>query len=230
MRSGPFCANARRGYMAMVTHIDDLVGGLIETLQSIGQLDNTYVIITSDHGEMLGERGMWYKFNPFEASVRVPLIMRGPGVAAGHKEQALASLVDLLPTFTDIASGGTIDSYAAPIDGRSLLSLPARDSDEDRIFLEFNGEGLYAPAMILIKGRYKLVHSRTDPKMLFDLREDPLELNDLAGDPAYADILAAMFAEMQTRWDEDDLDRRIRASQKKRLFVQQAMKHGRFPY
>lgn len=223
-------ANARRGYMAMVTHIDELVGGLVEALDSIGQLDNTYIVITSDHGEMLGERGMWYKFNPYEASIRVPLIVQGPGIKAGHKETALASLVDLLPTFTDIASGGDFDGYAAPVDGRSLLNLPAADSAQDKIFIEFNGEGLYAPAMIMIKGRYKLVHSRTDPKMLFDLRADPLELNNLAGDPAYADTLTEMFGEMQERWDEDDLDRRIRASQKKRLFVQDAMKHGRFPY
>ena len=223
-------ANARRGYMAMVTHVDDLIGGLIETLESIGQLDNTYVIITSDHGEMLGERGMWYKFNPYEASVRVPLIMQGPGVAEGHRETALASLVDLLPTFTEIASGGSFDGYAAPIDGRSLLNLPERESPDDRIFIEFNGEGLYAPALIMIKGRYKLVHSRTDPKMLFDLYADPLELNNLANDPAHAALLEDMWAEMQARWDEDDLDRRIRASQKKRLFVQSAMKHGRFPY
>jgi len=216
--------------MAMVTHIDDLIGGLIETLESIGQLDNTYVIVTSDHGEMLGERGMWYKFNPFEASVRVPLIMQGPGVRAGHREEALASLVDLLPTFTGIASGDSFDDYAAPHDGRSLLHLPEAGSAEDKIFIEFNGEGLYAPALIVIKGRYKLVHSRTDPKMLYDLREDPLELNNLAGDPDHAGLVEDLTAEMQARWDEDDLDRRIRASQKKRLFVQKAMKHGRFPY
>ena len=75
----------------------------------------------------------------------------------------------------------------------------------------------------------KLVHSRTDPKMLFDLANDPLELTNLAGDPAYQDQLDTMFAEMMARWDEDDLDQRIRVSQRKRIFVQAAMKHGRFP-
>ena len=221
--------NARRGYFAMVTHLDTLVGGLIETLERIGQLENTYVFITSDHGEMLGERGMWYKFNPFEASVRVPLIAQGPKFSPGHHEDALASLVDLLPTFTDIASEGEFDGYAAPVDGRSLLDLPARGSPEDRIFIEFNGEGLYAPALIVIKGDMKLVHSRTDPPMLFDLSRDPLELTNLAADPAHGAVLADLMAEMRARWDEDDLDRRIRVSQKKRLFVQKAMKHGRFP-
>lgn len=221
--------NARRGYLAMVTHIDEMIGGLVETLESTGQLDNTYIFITSDHGEMLGERGMWYKFNPYEGSVRVPLIAQGPGIKAGHREEALTSLVDLLPTFTDIASDGTFDGFAAPYDGRSLLNLPERGSEDDKIFIEFNGEGLYAPALIMIKGNLKLVHSRTDPKMLFDLEKDPLELNNLADDPAHQDALNAMFAEMQERWDEDDLDQKIRASQRKRIFVQDAMKHGRFP-
>ncbi|MFU1478425.1 choline-sulfatase [Roseovarius sp. C7] len=221
--------NARRGYFAMVSHLDELVGGLLEVLSSIGQRDNTYIFITSDHGEMLGERGMWYKFNPYEASVRVPLIAQGPGFEPGAREEALASLVDLLPTFTDIASEGSFDGYAAPYDGRSLFKLPKRHSPEDKIFVEFNGEGLYAPAMIVIKGDLKLVHSRTDPKMLFDLAKDPLELTNLAEDPAYRAALDDLTAEMEARWDETALDARIRSSQRKRLFVHHAMKHGRFP-
>ncbi|CAN0554090.1 unnamed protein product, partial [Ectocarpus sp. 8 AP-2014] len=178
---------------------------------------------------MLGERGMWFKFNPYEASIRVPMIAQGPKLKAGYREDALVSLVDFLPTFTDIASDGEFNNFVAPYDGRSLLNLPECGSEDDKIFIEFNGEGLYAPAMIMLKGNMKLVHSRTDPKMLFDLKKDPLELNNLANDPAYLDIMNAMFEEMQTRWDEDDLDQRIRASQHKRLFIQDAMKHGRFP-
>ena len=220
---------ARRAYFAMVSHLDELVGGLMSTLKSIGQLENTYIFITSDHGEMLGERGMWYKFNPYEASIRVPLIAQGPKFKAGYREESLASLVDLLPTFVDIASGGKFADYAAPYDGRSLFKLPKRRSDQDKIFIEVNGEGLYAPAFIMISGSLKLVHSRTDPKMLFDLTKDPLELMNLANEPDYQSQMQKMFAEMQLRWNEDDLDQRIRGSQRKRIFVQDAMKHGRFP-
>ena len=81
----------------------------------------------------------------------------------------------------------------------------------------------------MLAGTKKLVHSRTDPKMLFDLAEDPFELTNLADDPTHRATADAMFAAMQARWDEDDLDERIRASQQKRLFIQDAMKHGRFP-
>ena len=194
--------NARRGYFAMVTHIDELVGGLVETLESIGQLDNTYILFISDHGEMLGERGMWFKFNPYEASVRVPMILQGPGVRAGHKEDALASLVDLMPTFTGIASEGGFDGYAAPIDGKSLLDRPAPGSAEDRVYIESTGESLYGPAFILVEGRKKLVHTRTDPKMFFDLDADPLELTNLAEAPEHQGQIEAMFAAMTARWDE----------------------------
>jgi choline-sulfatase len=221
--------NARRGYFAMVSHIDELVGGLVETLKSIGQYENTCILFTSDHGEMLGERGMWYKFNPYEASIRVPLIAQGPGFRKGHREEALASLVDLLPTFTDLASDGAFDDFVAPRDGRSLMSLPAHGSAEDRIFVEFNGEGLYAPGLLVLEGRHKMVHSRTDPKMLFDLEADPLEQTNLAASPEHEADLVRLTAAMAARWDEADLEARIRASQKKRLFVQEAMKCGTFP-
>jgi len=221
--------NSRRAYFAMVTHIDELVGGLIETLESIGQLDNTYVFLISDHGEMLGERGMWFKFNPYEASLRVPIIMQGPGVKAGHREKALASLVDLMPTFTDIATSGNFEGYVAPHDGRSLLTRPKPNSVDDHVFIESTGESLYGPALIMIEGRKKLVYTRTDPKMFFDLEADPLELNNLADAPEHQEQIARMFATMMERWDEKALETRIRASQKKRMFVQEAMKHGRFP-
>lgn len=220
---------ARRAYMAMVSEIDDYVGGLMETLRSIGQHENTLVLFISDHGEMLGERGMWYKFNPFEASVRVPMIAQGPGFKKGHREEALASLVDLLPTLTDIASEGAFHDFAAPRDGRSLFALPERHSAEDRIFIEFTGEGVYAPALIVLSGARKLVHCRTDPLMVFHLGDDPLEVSNRAGDPAWRDDVDALAAVVAARWNESALEAAIRASQRKRLFVQDAMKHGRFP-
>jgi len=221
--------DARRAYFAMVSHIDEIVGGLVETLKSIGAYEDTVIVFTSDHGEMLGERGMWFKFNPYEASIRVPLIASGPGFAKGKREEALASLVDLMPTFTAIASEGGFDGFVTPYDGRSLLDLPDRGSKQDRIFIEFTGEGLYAPGLICIDGRHKLIHSRTDPKMLFDLEHDPLELHNLADDSDHSAIAGSICKAIMERWNEAELEDRVLASQRKRLLVQDSMKCGRFP-
>nr|WP_306265621.1 choline-sulfatase [Pararhizobium sp. IMCC3301] len=218
---------ARRAYFAMVTYFDSLVGGLIDVLESTGALADTVVIITSDHGEMLGERGTWFKFLPFEPSVRVPLIVRGPGFRAGHSETALVSLVDLLPTFTDIASEGSFADFAAPRDGRSLFALPCAGSTNDHVFIEFTGEGVYAPALTLVQGSKKLVECRTDPPMMFDLDDDPGERRNIAGTGDSDE--AAMRVVMRLRWDAERLDSAVRTSQEKRLDLQKAMKAGQFP-
>ena len=110
--------------------------------------------------------------------------------------EALTSLVDLLPTFTDIASGGTFDDYAAPHDGRSLLHLPDRNSPEDRVFIESTGESLYGPAFIMIEGAMKLVYTRSDPMMFFDTKADPLEMTNLADAPEHQAQIGRMFGVM----------------------------------
>jgi choline-sulfatase len=218
---------SRRAYFAMTSYFDSLIGGLLDVLERTGQLENTCVIVTSDHGEMLGERGMWFKFNPYEHSVRVPMIAMGPGFGKGRREEALTSLVDLMPTLTDIANDGEFSDFRAPIDGRSLFSLPERHGPEDKVHIEYNGEGLLAPALIVVKGDKKVVHSRTDPLMVFDLSKDPLEHDNIAGsgDPAEDDLMEEICA----RWDEDALEADVLESQRKRILVQDAMKHGQFP-
>ena len=220
---------ARHAYFAMTSYFDSLVGGLVETLEKIGQLDNTYVFVISDHGDMLGERGMWYKFNPYEASVRVPMIAMGPGLKQGHRETALTTLVDLLPTFADIANGGSYSDYVAPIDGRSLFDLPEAGSEDDLVFFEYCGEGVHDPALMCRHRNMKYVRCGADPEMLFDLVADPDEQRNLAGEPAYADTIMAMRDRVAGHWDEAALGQRVLASQKARLFVQEAMKNGEFP-
>ena len=213
----------------MTSYFDSLVGGLVETLEKIGQLDNTYVFVISDHGDMLGERGMWYKFNPYEASVRVPMIAMGPGLKQGHCETALTTLVDLLPTFADIANGGSYSDYVAPIDGRSLFDLPEAGSEDDLVFFEYCGEGVHDPALMCRHRNMKYVRCGVDPEMLFNLAADPDEQRNLAGEPAYADTITAMRDRVAGQWDEAALGQRVLASQKARLFVQEAMKNGEFP-
>ena len=219
--------SSRRAYFAMTSYFDSLIGGLLDVLGRTGELENTCLMIIADHGEMLGERGMWFKFNPYEHSTRVPMIVMGPGFRAGHREEALTSLVDMLPTFTDLASDGKLSDFQAPIDGRSLFSLPKRHSAEDKVHIEYNGEGVYAPALMVVKGERKIVQCGDDPLMIFDLASDPLEHTNIAGTGDASE--AALIGEISSRWDEAQLAKDVLASQQKRLFVQEAMMHGQFP-
>ena len=98
--------NARHAYYGMCSYIDDKVGRLLDTLADLGLEDDTVVVFTADHGEMLGERGQWFKQSFHEWSVRVPLIVRIPGLQSSPRVAELVSLVDLLPTFMDVATGG----------------------------------------------------------------------------------------------------------------------------
>ena len=109
--------NARHAYYAMCSYIDHLVGRLLKVLDDSGLIDNTVILFTADHGDMIGERGMWYKFNPYDGSIRVPLLVSAPGFVSGVKDPSLVSLVDLLPTFLDLAPDGDPPALIDPIDG-----------------------------------------------------------------------------------------------------------------
>jgi choline-sulfatase len=220
--------NARHAYYGLVSYFDSLIGRILKALDDGGFADNTYVFVVADHGEMLGERGTWFKFLPYEWSARVPMIVRGPGVKPGYVEQKGVSLIDLLPTMLDLATGGNPPELADHIDGKSLAGMMHGDNSgrDDDVMMEFTGEGVYAPALIIRKDGMKYVHCRTDPPMLFDLNTDPNELVNVADDPDYADIADHLRAEIDRRWDQDRLESDIRKSQKRRLFVQQALLSG----
>ena len=221
--------SARHAYFAMTSYFDKLVGDLVDVLKTTDQMNNTYIFVISDHGDMIGERGMWFKFNPFEGSVRVPMIGMGPRLSPGHVESALTTLADLLPTFVDIATDGKPGPYAGPVDGRSLFDLPDANSSDDIIFFEYCGEGVHAPALMCRQKHIKYICCGDDPEMMFNLDADPNEQINLANDPVYATTLTEMRAHIGNRWDEPDLKKRVINSQKNRLFVQDAVKQGIFP-
>ncbi len=220
--------NARHAYYGMVSYFDSLIGRIRKALDEGGFTDNTYVFVVADHGEMLGERGAWFKFLPFEWSARVPMIVTGPGVKAGYVEEKAVSLVDLLPTMTELASDGKGVAFADRVDGRSLVQMMHGDNSgrPDDVMIEFTGEGVYSPALIIRRDGIKYIHCRTDPPMMFDLKNDPQELKNVAEDPNYADIAADLRREVGLRWNEEQLERDILQSQKRRLFVQQALLKG----
>lgn len=221
---------ARHAYFAMTSYFDAQVGRLLDVLDRIRATDNTFVFVVSDHGEMLGERGSWFKFQPFEASVRVPMIVAGPGLQRGLSEERGVSLMDLLPTFNDLVSDGNAALPVDPLDGQSLAGmLHGTDTSRgDDVMMEFLGEGVYAPACMLRKDGFKFVHVRNDPPMLFDLHADPDERMNLAGRSEHAARESALRSEVFARWDYAALEQRILASQRRRLFAHESLLQGQW--
>ena len=213
--------NARHAYYGMVSYIDDKVGRIMSVLEETGLADNTLVVFAGDHGEMLGERGMWYKQTFYEWSVRVPLVVTLPNRYAPRRVAAHVSLVDLLPTFMDVATDGHAPEPVDPLDGQSLLPLiEGTDSGENRhVISEYSSEGVRAASRMVREGAYKYIYTRGLAPMLFNLENDPDELNDLVGDPSATEIQTKLHATLIKDWDPEEVHARILASQRRRLFL-----------
>lgn len=179
-------------YCAMVSHLDDALGRVLDTLDAQGLADNTLVVFAGDNGLAVGQHGLMGKQSLYDHSVRVPLVFAGPGVAEGQTRRNLCYLHDLMPTLCDLLGLQAPDSVM----GRSLAADLASDAD---------GLADAAPDALLLAyrhlmrglttGSHKLIEYHVDGRrrtQLFDLEADPWEMHDLADDPAHADRLAAM--------------------------------------
>lgn len=218
---------ARRGYYGMVAYIDEKFGELTQTLADVGADDNTVVIFSSDHGDMLGERGMWFKKTLFDPAVRVPLIAHWPGRKSNPHVRAPVSLVDLLPTLAEVATGDT-SGIVPPMDGSSLLPLMfGEDESERTVFAEHLDGATDAPRVMARKGALKYVFSEAYPPQLFDLSADPGETENLAGIPHWAEKENEMHAIVGGTWDFAALKEEIVRSQKTRRLLHSALSKGR---
>ena len=179
---------ARRAYFAAISYLDEMIGGLLETLKTCGFADNTVVVFTSDHGDMLGERGLWFKMNFFEGSARVPLMIAAPGIGSRSVAEP-TSLLDVLPTLVELA-GGSVADIPTPLDGKSLVPL-ASGADEvgRRVVAEYAAEAAIAPIVMIREGSYKYIHCEPDPPLLFDLAEDPHERREPCARRSHATLM-----------------------------------------
>ena len=220
---------ARHAFYGMISYIDDKVGELVAALKATGQLDNTIIAFTADHGEMLGERGLWYKMSFFENSAHVPLLVHAPKHFKAGRVENPVSLVDLLPTLADLANEGSEPDYAAPIEGSSLLPLLQGETlDTERsVYGEMLGEGAIAPVLMIRRGTYKYIYSQPDPEQLYNLADDPHELNNLANVPEHKSTLEAFRTELRQKWDVEGLHQDVLASQRRRRLVDSALREGR---
>ena len=221
--------NARHAYYGMISYIDDKVGQLLQVLDSTGLRDNTIIVFISDHGEMLGERGLWYKMSFFEWSARVPLVFHAPGRFAPRRVNQSVSLVDLLPTLTAIALTGKSPTATDTLDGHSLLPLlEGRDAENSAtVYGEMLGEGAVAPLLMIRRGNYKYIYSQPDPEQLFDLENDPNELNNLAGRREFQELRRDFHTELLQHWDKGALHKQVLDSQHRRRLVYRALRSGR---
>ena len=216
---------ARRAYYGEISYVDRNLGRLLTALEEGGLRDNTIVIFLADHGEMLGERGLWYKMSFFENSVRVPLIVSAPGRIAPGRVASCVSLLDVTPTLVDLA-GGDSTATASAFDGRSLAPHLTGAGGHDEALAEYLAEGAIAPIVMLRRGAHKFVHSPADPDQLYDVGADPKERTNLASAPAAAGVAEAFRHEIERRWRLAELDREVRASQRRRRVVDAALNKG----
>ncbi len=222
-------ARARRAYYGSISYLDMMIGRILDVLDAIGRAEDTAVIFTSDHGEMLGERGMWFKKHFFEPSLRVPLFITVPGLTP-RRIATPVSLVDLLPTFMGLATGGGWSSDIEPLDGMDLTAFFDGPAQPDRpVHAEYLAESTTAPILMIRRGRFKFIWSNDDPPLLFDLDNDPDERANLAPDPDHADLVAQFTSEVLQKWNSAALTERVTLSQRRRRKIIDGLAHGQKP-
>ncbi len=217
---------ARRAYYGNVSYVDEWTQRLTSTLDALGLRDDTIVVLLADHGDMLGERGLWYKMNFFEGSARIPLVVHAPQRFAARRVADPVSLVDVLPTLIGLTS--TKVDIVEPLAGSSLVALCNGDENEREVVGEYMAEGSVAPIVMIRRGGLKYVHCPADPDQLYDLATDPHELRNLASDPAWTSTVNELQAEVAQRWDMPALSAEVLQDQARRRLIDTANRQGVF--
>lgn len=194
----------RREYYAIISHLDEEIGRILDALERSGRADRTWIFFTADHGLALGRHGLFGKQNLHDHSVRVPFLAVGPGVPAGRRIDAPIYLQDVMPTTLELAGL----EVPEPVEFRSLLPLLRGETTAPP-----HAEPIYGAYLGLQRsirtGRHKLlVYPQAKVVRLYDLEKDPLEMDDLASDPERQSLVRELFAklrELQASHD-DELD------------------------
>ncbi len=215
---------SRRAYFGNISYLDDKIGEVMEALRGTRQDKDTIILFVSDHGDMLGERGLWFKMSFYEGSSRVPMMISAPHMAPGLVTDPVSN-IDVCPTLCDLA-GVSMEEVMPWTAGESLVSLGQGETRTTPIAMEYAAEASYAPMVSLRSGQYKLNLCTLDPDQLFDLDADPHERLNLANDPTHAEAYAELKAIAAKRWDLERFDADVRASQARRWVVYEALRQG----
>ncbi|PVI04117.1 choline-sulfatase, partial [Periconia macrospinosa] len=216
---------ARRAYFGACSFVDDQVGKLRKILKDCYLDKDTIIVFSGDHGDMLGERSLWYKMSWFENSARVPMFINYPAKFQPKRVDASVSTMDLLPTFVDLVGGNK--SAILPVDGVSLYKyLVSDEPGPDEVYGEYMGEGTVTPVYMIRRGPWKYTTSLADPPQLFNLVDDIQELDNLATSPKHAQILASFEDEARKKWDFQKIHQDVLDSQRRRQLTWGALQIG----
>jgi len=202
----------RRGYLGCVMFVDQQLGRLIRALEKARQLQSTNVIYTSDHGEMLGKFGMWWKCSLYEDSVRVPCIAAGPDFPRGRRVGTPVDLHDVRAAVFQALGAEQPDEWL----GTPLQELGAHDS-ERVVFSEYHGHGTRASSYMVRRGRWKYLHYAAAPHQLFDLAVDPDELRNLYA--VHPEVAKRLEGELRNICSPEEEDRRAEEFIERQLAV-----------
>ena len=216
--------NAKHAYYGMISYIDSKIEALRDALIKTGMGDDTIIVFAADHGEMMGERGMWYKQHFFEWSARIPLIFHAPSRWKHNRISKNCSLVDIMPTLLDLANSSPFAEYANSIDGHSLVNALHGDTSSmsDTVISEFAADGSTGPSRMVKRGNLKYMDLEGEDFLLYDLSKDPRELNNLANDAALKNERHALAAICEADWDRKAMYNLIFEDQRRRLKVHES--------
>lgn len=214
------CRTARRAILGRITMLDDYFGRILDLLQETGLDENTIIIYASDHGDMMGEHGLWFKNAAYEWSSRVPWIVAGPGIPQVRIPEVV-SLLDIGPTLCSLAN---IEPVYPVTDGRDLsdLILGKRSPGPGLAIMENYGEGVWCGWRMIRQGPYKLTYVPGYPTELFDLVNDPNEWNDLSQDERFQNVRQALEKQVLAGWDPARCDELRWQSEERRLAILKA--------
>jgi len=210
---------ARAGYYGMITELDAYVGRIHDALAASGELEDTVFVYTSDHGEMLGEHGLWYKNTLYEDAAHVPMVVAGPGLPGGETVETPVGHVDLVHTLLEWAGADRPE----PRRGHSLAPLVGGTGTHGAAehpgyaYVENHSEGNCTGSFAIRKGDWKYVHVTWYEDMLFDLSGDPNEFENRIDDPDAADVLAELRGHLHDEVDPGAVTRRAFERQERLL-------------
>ena len=213
---------SRRAYFANISYLDDQIGELLKTLEETDQ--EAILIFVSDHGDMLGERGLWFKMSFFEGSARVPLMISASSMSS-QVINSPVSTIDLCPTICELA-GVTMSEVTPWIMGESLCGIMRGEKRQSPVLMEYAAEASHAPMVCIRRERWKYIFCSLDPEQLFDLDKDPHELDNLIEKTDYKSIVQSFRETIESTWKLDRFDQDVRESQAKRKVVYEALRKG----